>query len=73
MNKGLYQRPCGGGAGKFAQANRGTQFLGEIGDMAMEVQAKLLRVVQLCSVTRLGSARATLLAIAIISASHRDL
>ena len=43
--------------GKFEQADRGTIFLDEIGDMSLKTQAKVLRVLQEGEVERLGSAR----------------
>ena len=45
--------------GKFEQADKGTIFLDEIGDMSAKTQAKVLRVLQEGEVERLGSARTT--------------
>lgn len=63
----------GGAAGKMEQANGGTLFLDEIGDMPIELQGRLLRVLQERSITRLGSSKAIRIDIAVICATHRDL
>ncbi|MCD8349719.1 MAG: sigma 54-interacting transcriptional regulator [Planctomycetaceae bacterium] len=62
-----------GNAGKFELANGGTIFLDEIGDMSLDVQASLLRVLQSREVTRLGSSRATKIDVRIIAATNRNL
>jgi len=62
-----------GHAGKFEVAGRGTLLLDEIGDMPMEMQARLLRVLQERVVQRLGSARNIPLYARVIATSHRDL
>ncbi len=59
--------------GKFIQADEGTLFLDEIGDMPMELQAKLLRVLQERTVTPLGGAKAVPVNIRIISATNQNL
>jgi len=46
----------GGQGGKFEMANGGTIFLDEIGEMSMNMQAKLLRVLQERTVSRIGCA-----------------
>jgi sigma-54 dependent transcriptional regulator, acetoin dehydrogenase operon transcriptional activator AcoR len=63
----------GGQAGKFEVADGGTIFLDEIGDMALTVQAKLLRVIQEKKVSRIGSASEKPVNIRIIAATHKDL
>jgi len=63
----------GGQAGKFEVANGGTVFLDEIGDMSLNVQAKLLRVLQEKKVTRIGSAVEIPVDTRIIAATHNDL
>jgi len=63
----------GGQAGKFELANGGTIFLDEIGDMSPNVQAKLLRVLQERTVSRIGSAREIPVDIRVMAATHRDL
>ena len=62
-----------GSAGKFELANGGTIFLDEIGDMPLDVQASLLRVLQNREVSRLGSTKATKIDVRIIAASNRNL
>jgi type II secretion system protein G len=62
-----------GHAGKFEVAGRGTLLLDEIGDMPMEMQARLLRVLQEKVVQRLGSTRNIPLHARVIATSHRDL
>lgn len=63
----------GGQAGKFEIADGGTIFLDEIGDMSLNVQAKLLRVIQEKKVARIGSAIERPVDIRIIAATHKDL
>ncbi len=62
-----------GAPGKIVQANGGTVFLDEIGDMPLALQAHLLRMLQERMVTPLGSARAVAVDVAIICATHRNL
>ncbi|MBN66751.1 MAG: nitrogen regulation protein NR(I) [Rickettsiales bacterium] len=59
--------------GKFAEAHGGTLFLDEIGDMPLEAQTKLLRVLQQGEYMAVGSNRATKVDVRIICATHRDL
>jgi DNA-binding NtrC family response regulator len=59
--------------GKFEQANGGTLFLDEIGDMPPALQARLLRVLQDRSITRLGSEETIKLAVRVILATHKQL
>lgn len=59
--------------GKFEEANRGTIFLDEIGEMPLGVQSKLLRVLQENSVTRLGGNKSIDLDIRILSATNKNL
>ncbi len=59
--------------GRFLQANGGTLFLDEIGDMPLEIQTRLLRVLETRSVTPLGSEKSFNLDLQIISATHQDL
>ncbi len=63
----------GGMQGKVQQASRGSLFLDEIGDMPLEMQARLLRVLQERSVTPLGSNKEIPVDITVICATHRDL
>ncbi|GCD78210.1 acetoacetate metabolism regulatory protein AtoC [Thermaurantimonas aggregans] len=59
--------------GKFEEANGGTIFLDEIGEMELHLQAKLLRVLQEKEVTRIGSNTPVKIDARIISATHRNL
>ena len=59
--------------GKFEQADRGTVFLDEIGDMSLKTQAKVLRVLQEGEVERLGSARTIRVDVRVLAATHRNL
>ncbi|MCA4963651.1 sigma-54-dependent Fis family transcriptional regulator [Pseudomonas sp. Y24-6] len=63
----------GGASGKIEQAHKGTLFLDEIGDMPLELQGRLLRVLQERSLTRLGSNQVIKVDCALICATHRDL
>ncbi|HTO54246.1 MAG TPA: sigma-54 dependent transcriptional regulator [Myxococcota bacterium] len=59
--------------GKFEAANGGTIFLDEIGDMAPETQAKVLRVLQERSFEPVGGNRAVTVDVRVVAATHRDL
>ncbi len=59
--------------GKFEQADRGTIFLDEIGDMSMKTQAKVLRVLQEGEVERLGSAKTIKVDVRVIAATNKAL
>jgi two-component system nitrogen regulation response regulator NtrX len=59
--------------GKFEQADKGTIFLDEVGDMSPKTQAKVLRVLQEGEVERLGSARTTKVDVRVIAATNKDL
>src|SRR5437868_4641778 len=59
--------------GKFEQADRGTIFLDEVGDMSPKTQAKVLRVLQEQEVERLGSARTIKVDVRVIAATNKNL
>jgi transcriptional regulator with GAF, ATPase, and Fis domain len=59
--------------GRFELAHRGTLFLDEIGDLPLDLQAKLLRVLQEGGFERVGSSQTQSVDVRIIGATHRDL
>jgi DNA-binding NtrC family response regulator len=59
--------------GRFELAHGGTLFLDEIGDMALETQAKILRVLQEGSVHRIGGSSAKRAEVRIVAATNRDM
>ncbi len=60
-------------AGLFESADGGTLFLDEIGDMSLDLQARLLRVVQFGEVRRVGSDRGHTVDVRVLAATHREL
>jgi nitrogen regulation protein NR(I) len=71
--KGAFTGATGRKVGKIEQANRGTVFLDEIGDMPMSIQAKILRLLQEQNVERLGGRQVIPVDVRIIAATNRDL
>ncbi|MER3499671.1 MAG: sigma-54-dependent Fis family transcriptional regulator [Chitinophagaceae bacterium] len=59
--------------GLFEEANNGTIFLDEIGEMSLELQAKLLRVLETGEFLRVGESKPTKVNVRIIAATHRNL
>lgn len=59
--------------GRFEMANGGTLFLDEIGDIALDLQVKLLRVIQEQEFERLGGTRSTKVNVRLVAATHRNL
>ena len=71
--KGAFTGAIESRLGRFREASGGTLFLDEIGDMPLELQAKLLRVLQSDEVTAVGGKRAEKIDVRIVAATHRDL
>ncbi len=71
--KGSFTGASGRHIGKFEQADQGTIFLDEIGDMPLNMQAKLLRVLEEGEVERLGGDKAIAVNVRVVVATHRDL
>ena len=71
--KGAFTGAAGRHIGKFEQADRGTLFLDEIGDMPLNMQAKLLRVLEQNEVERVGGTKPVAVNVRVIVATHRDL
>ncbi|MFN7993834.1 MAG: sigma-54 dependent transcriptional regulator [Bryobacteraceae bacterium] len=71
--KGAFTGAVGQRTGRFEEAHNSTIFLDEIGDMPLEVQAKLLRVLQERELQRLGSSETIRVDVRVIAASNSDL
>jgi DNA-binding NtrC family response regulator len=71
--KGSFTGASGRHIGKFEQADQGTIFLDEIGDMPLSMQAKLLRVLEEGEVERIGGDKPITVNIRVVVATHRDL
>src|SRR6266478_6362604 len=71
--RGAYTGAVARVIGRFERANRGTLFLDEIGDLPLELQPKLLRVIQEKQFERLGGAATIHTDVRVICATHRNL
>jgi formate hydrogenlyase transcriptional activator len=71
--RGAYTGAVTRGIGRFERAHRGTLFLDEIGDLPLELQPKLLRVLQEKQFERLGSNAPIHADVRVICATHRNL
>ena len=71
--KGAFTGAISDRTGRFVLANQGTLFLDEIGDMPIEMQVKLLRVLQEQTVDPVGSSKSVPVDVRVVAATHRDL
>jgi DNA-binding NtrC family response regulator len=71
--KGSFTGASGRHIGKFEQANGGTIFLDEIGDMPLAMQAKLLRVLEEGEIERIGGDKPIAVNVRVVVATHRNL
>ena len=71
--KGSFTGALADRTGRFELAHGGTLFLDEIGDLSLDMQVKLLRVLQERSIDPIGSSRTVPIDVRIIAATHRDI
>ena len=71
--RGSFTGAAGRHIGKFEQAEHGTFFLDEIGDMPLAMQAKLLRVLEENEIERIGATKPVAVDVRVIVATHRNL
>jgi DNA-binding NtrC family response regulator len=71
--KGSFTSAIKDRAGKFEQADGGTLFPDEIGDMSLSAQAKVLRALQENEITRVGSDKAIKVNVRVLAATNKDL
>lgn len=71
--KGAFTGAIKAHQGKFELAHNGTIFLDEIGDLPLDIQVKLLRVLQEREIERVGGSRTLMLNVRVVAATHHDL
>jgi formate hydrogenlyase transcriptional activator len=71
--RGAFTGAIGSKIGRFELADHGTIFLDEVGDIPLELQVKLLRVLQEQEFERLGGTRTIRVNVRVVAATHRDL
>jgi len=71
--KGAFTGALSDRIGRFELAHGGTLFLDEIGDLALDMQVKLLRVLQERAIDPIGSSRPVPIDVRIVAATHRDI
>ena len=71
--KGAFTGATGDRKGKFEEADGGTIFLDEIGDLELQAQVKLLRVLELGELQRVGSDKTRQVNVKVIAATHKNL
>jgi transcriptional regulator with AAA-type ATPase domain/pSer/pThr/pTyr-binding forkhead associated (FHA) protein len=71
--KGAFTGATGARGGAFEEADGGTLFLDEVGELPLDVQAKLLRAIELKEIRRVGTSRPMQVDVRIVAATNRDL
>jgi two-component system nitrogen regulation response regulator NtrX len=71
--KGSFSGATGRRTGKFEQADRGTIFLDEVGDMSLSAQAKVLRILQEGELQRVGGAEILQVDVRVIAATNKEI
>ncbi len=71
--KGAFTGAAGRHRGRFEQASGGTLFLDEIGDMPLQFQVRLLRVLEEKAIQRIGGEQPVPIDVRVVAATHRDL
>ena len=71
--KGSFTGAISDRKGRFELANGGTLFLDEIGDMSMDLQVKLLRVLQERTIDPVGSTQSTNIDVRVVAATHKNI
>ena len=71
--KGAFTGATSDRKGKFEEADGGTIFLDEIGDLELQAQVKLLRVLEVGDLQRVGSDKTVKVNVKVIAATHKDL